>query len=66
MARCDFCKKTIEPGVGKIKITLDGKVHPLCGSKCEKNMFKLKRNPRYMKWTEFFQSEKKALKKGKK
>ena len=29
----------------------DGKVFYFCSGKCEKNMLKLKRNPRKLKWT---------------
>ena len=48
--KCSFCGKIIEKGVGKIVVKKDGSIVPLCSSKCEKNMFKLKRNPRKQKW----------------
>ena len=50
MPRCSFCGKNIEPGTGKMYVRKDGKVLYFCSSKCEKNMLKLKRNPRYVKW----------------
>ena len=51
MARCDFCKKRIEPGTGKKFIKKDGKILDFCSNKCEKNMLKLRRKPRNVKWT---------------
>lgn len=48
MARCDFCRKTIPPGTGKMYVTKEGTKIDLCSSKCEKNMIKLRRkNPRW-------------------
>lgn len=29
----------------------DGRIFYFCSGKCEKNMLKLKRNPRKLKWT---------------
>lgn len=51
MARCSFCKTDIERGTGKIFVTKEGKVLNFCSRKCEKNMLKLKRLPRKLKWT---------------
>ncbi len=51
MAKCSFCGSDIERGTGKIKILKEGKVINLCGTKCEKNMFKLHRVAREMPWT---------------
>jgi len=50
MAKCSFCNKSIEQGRGKVFVTKEGKIINFCSSKCEKNMFKLKRNPRFLKW----------------
>jgi large subunit ribosomal protein L24e len=63
MPRCDFCREHIEPGTGKMLIRNDGKVVDLCSSKCEKNMFKLRRKPRTTKWTAEYASVKKGTKK---
>ncbi|MHA1251115.1 MAG: 50S ribosomal protein L24e [Candidatus Helarchaeota archaeon] len=48
---CAFCNKEIEPGFGSMYVRADGKVTYICSSKCYKNYFKLKRNPRKLKWT---------------
>ena len=50
MAKCSFCKTDIERGTGKIFVTKEGKVLNFCSRKCEKNMLKLKRLPRKLKW----------------
>jgi len=48
---CSFCGSEIEVGTGKMYVRRDGKVFYFCSGKCEKNMLKLKRNPRKLKWT---------------
>ncbi len=48
MARCDFCNVQIPRGTGKIFVRKSGKKLDFCSSKCEKNMFKLKRKK--VKW----------------
>jgi large subunit ribosomal protein L24e len=63
MPRCDFCRKNIEPGTGKMIIKNDGKVVDLCSTKCEKNMIKLRRKPRTTPWTVEFANVKKGMKK---
>jgi len=63
MPRCDFCRKQIEPGTGKMFVRKDGKTFDFCSSKCEKNMLKLKRKPRTTKWTVEYADVKKGLKK---
>ena len=63
MPRCDFCRKHIEPGTGKMFVRKDGKVFDFCSSKCEKNMLKLRRKPRTTKWTQEYAQVKKGLKK---
>ena len=50
MVNCSFCNKSIEKGTGKIFVYKTGKVINLCSRKCEKNMLKLKRKPRDLKW----------------
>ena len=47
---CSFCKRRIEPGTGKLFVKKDGSILRFCSSKCEKNMLKLRRNPRKVKW----------------
>ena len=63
MARCSFCKEVINKGTGKIFVKTDGKILNFCSTKCEKNMLKLKRKPRYVKWTQEHQTIKKEGKK---
>ncbi|RLG58337.1 MAG: 50S ribosomal protein L24e [Candidatus Hydrothermarchaeota archaeon] len=48
---CSFCGRKIEPGTGKMYVEVDGTIYYFCSSKCEKNMLKLKRQPRKLKWT---------------
>ncbi len=57
MVKCDFCKRRIEPGTGKKLVRKDGKVLDFCSGKCEKNLLKLKRKPRNVKWTEEYRSQ---------
>ena len=54
MAKCSFCGETIEKGTGKIYVLKEGKALNFCGNKCEKNMLKLKRKARGLKWTQEF------------
>ncbi len=51
---CSFCGYEIEPGTGKMYVRRDGRVLYFCSGKCEKNMLKLKRNPRKLKWTKYY------------
>ncbi len=48
--KCSFCGKTIPKGTGKEYVKSDGKVLYFCSSKCQKNMLKLKRDPKKLKW----------------
>ncbi len=48
---CSFCGEEIEVGTGKMYVRRDGRVFYFCSGKCEKNMLKLRRNPRKLKWT---------------
>lgn len=47
---CSFCNREIEPGTGKMFVKRDGTIFHFCSSKCEKNMLKLGRLPRKVKW----------------
>ncbi|AIY90370.1 50S ribosomal protein L24e [Geoglobus acetivorans] len=51
---CSFCGEEIEPGTGKIYVRRDGRILHFCSRKCEKNMVKLGRNPRRVKWTKYY------------
>ena len=49
MARCTFCSKDIEPGIGIIFVTAEGKILHFCSKKCRK-AFNLKRNKKKLGW----------------
>lgn len=55
MAKCSFCKNHIELGTGTMYVKKDGTILNFCLMKCEKNMLKLERTPRYMKWTKSYE-----------
>ena len=48
--RCSFCNALLEPGTGKMFVKRDGTVLYFCSSKCERNMLKLRRKSRRLKW----------------
>ena len=49
MPTCSFCSKSFA-AKGKIFVQKTGKIFRFCSSKCERNMLKLKREPRNVKW----------------
>lgn len=51
---CSFCGSEIEPGTGKMFIRKDGTVFLFCSHKCQANMLKLGRVPRWTPWTQAF------------
>ncbi len=48
---CSFCNANIKPGTGTMLVRNDGSILYFCSDKCKKNMLKLKREPRKLKWT---------------
>ena len=55
MAKCSFCKNMLERGTGTMYVKTDGAVLYFCTMKCEKNLLKLYRVPRLIKWTKVFE-----------
>jgi large subunit ribosomal protein L24e len=51
MAKCSFCNKALDKGIGTLYVQKTGKLRYYCSSKCEKNERKLKRKPTKIKWT---------------
>ena len=52
---CSFCGNEIEPGTGKMYIKKDATIFFFCKNKCQKNMIKLKRVARRVRWTKRFE-----------
>jgi large subunit ribosomal protein L24e len=61
MTKCVFCGNDAHDFTGVHLIKNDGTVDFLCSSKCRKNMLKLKRDKRNMKWTVSYKDKLKAL-----
>ena len=49
--QCSFCGSAISRGTGKIFVRKTGQTFFFCSNKCEKNLLKLGRSPRKVKWT---------------
>ncbi|HLD10519.1 MAG TPA: 50S ribosomal protein L24e [Candidatus Nanoarchaeia archaeon] len=60
--KCTFCGQEIEKGTGLIYVYKIGKVINFCSKKCEKNLLKLKRKPKNIKWTMEFRNGREAKK----
>ncbi len=54
--KCSFCGEEIGRGKGTLYVKKDGSTLSFCSSKCRRNMLKLKRNPRKLKWTTRYQA----------
>ena len=55
MPRCSFCGKDIVKGSGTVYVLKSGRILHFDKSKCEKNMLKLGRKARTLKWTESYE-----------
>ncbi|MBS3133823.1 50S ribosomal protein L24e [Candidatus Woesearchaeota archaeon] len=55
MSNCSFCGNLIKLGSGVTLIRNDSRILRFCKSKCEKNMLKLNRKSRNIKWTKFYE-----------
>ncbi|MAG47440.1 50S ribosomal protein L24e [archaeon] len=54
MANCNFCGNVINFGEGLTLIKNDGRILRFDKKKCEKNLLKLARKPRRVKWSKSF------------
>lgn len=55
---CSFCGCRIEKGTETIFVTKKGSPLYFCSSKCERNLLKLGRKPRNVRWTTAYKAEK--------
>ncbi|HET6798988.1 MAG TPA: 50S ribosomal protein L24e [Nitrososphaeraceae archaeon] len=51
LRNCFFCGRHISAGTGIMLVKNDGSIQWTCSDKCKKNLRKLKRDPRKLKWT---------------
>lgn len=51
LRNCFFCGQRISSASGIMLVKNDGFIQWTCSNKCKKNLRKLRRDPRKMKWT---------------
>ncbi|HYJ02447.1 MAG TPA: 50S ribosomal protein L24e [Nitrososphaeraceae archaeon] len=54
LRNCFFCGQRISSASGIMLVKNDGSIQWTCSNKCKKNLRKLRRDPRKMKWTNKF------------
>ena len=54
MPTCSFCGNNYGVGSGMTFVQKSGKILRFCSAKCEKNMLKLGRKARNLKWTKHY------------
>ncbi len=64
--KCSFCGYEISKGKGLLFVKANGTIYSFCSSKCKKNLLKLRRKPRKIKWTSEYRKEKTIKKKASK
>jgi large subunit ribosomal protein L24e len=52
--KCSFCGNDIEPGTGTLYVKKDGSTYYFCSAKCKKNLLKLGRDAKRVRWTQHF------------
>jgi len=55
MVDCSFCGNNVPRGTGTVYVLKTGKVLNFDKSKCERNMLRLKRKARNLKWTKHYE-----------
>jgi len=55
---CAFCGYEIPHGKERIFVNKKGELFRFCSKKCEKNLLKLRRKPREVRWTKAYWDEK--------
>ncbi|MCW4052750.1 MAG: 50S ribosomal protein L24e [Candidatus Bathyarchaeota archaeon] len=54
---CSFCGHPFAQGKGQMYVKNDGTILWFCSSKCRKNSLALGRDPRKLRWTEYYGKE---------
>lgn len=57
MVKCSFCGNNLKPGTGKMLVLKSSSIRYFCSKKCEKN-WRMKRDPKKVRWTETFRKQK--------
>lgn len=52
--KCSFCGRLFPSSTGTMYVKNDGSIYRFCSSKCRKSALELGRDPRKLKWTEYY------------